>query len=286
MRKKGSALILSILMLSFFMTLTLTMYFIAKNRDQRSKAKIKGARLDSGLDTGSSLAHYELYLADEYVSKGHLYSKNMISYFGDSYVIPPTTSKYTTEKVIDDIAVVVPETGKHYTGVVLNNYNEYFGAYWDPTKGNEIDVTSESTVTSDAKKQPWIVEDKIDTIKLGEVQSRVWSNHEGEKIIRLWSEPLGTTKRSIGGYRLIKITGKDSSKKALKLPLDITKLSSSTATKIKFTYEKIISLESSSIGINEKYRITYVEAVEVISNGSDMVIKADNLDSMTVEKLK
>ena len=103
MKKKGSALILSILMLSFFMTITLTMYYIARNRNKRSIYKIKGMRISSGLDSGSAIAHYELYLADYYVSRGHPYEPVITTYgalYGvDPYPTTPPTS--TTQYAIE-----------------------------------------------------------------------------------------------------------------------------------------------------------------------------------------
>ena len=284
MKKKGSALILSILMLSFFMTITLTMYYIARNRNQRSIHKIRGIRIDSGLDSGSGIAHYELYLADEYVSRGHLYESLTPLYAGyevDTYTTPPAiTTQYATEEVTSGSEViVVPESGKYYTGVVLNNYNEYFATRWDPTIGTAMKVASGSSITSTQAIQPWIAEDKVST---GTLLSRAWLNNTGEKIVRLWTETTGSA-ISVGGYRLIGIDGKDSSGNTLIVPLDSSLLSSTTSTSIKFTYEKIVSIDQAG---SDDYRVTYTEEVRVTSSGSSIIIHEDKLESMTVEKLK
>ena len=186
MKKKGSALILSILMLSFFMTVTLTMYYIARNRNKRSIYKIQGMRISSGLDSGSAIAHYELYLADEYVSRGHLYatSGSGIDYranedYDEDSVI--TTGQYTTEITSGGVIIIVPDEGNHYTGVVLNNYNEYFGAKWDPTiTGSAVAVTTGEFIGKpEVLNQPWIAEDKVID---GKIVSRAWLNNGGEKM--------------------------------------------------------------------------------------------------------
>jgi len=285
MKKKGSALILSILMLSFFMTITLTMYYVARNRNQRSIYKVKGMKISSGLDTGTAIAHYELYLADEYVSKGHLYetSGSAIDYRGDNavYSIPTTTTRYTSEITSGGVITIVPQLEKHYTGVVLNNYNEYFGASWNATTGAPIQVSSGSSITDNKiLRQPWVAEDKVID---GKIVSRAWLNNSGEKIVRLWTldHPKDHESAiSLGGYRLIDINGKTlTNADMLKTVFDAV-----TGSAIRLTYEKVVSIDKTTIGDTgtENYRITYVEKVTT-SGGS---IVADELENMTVEKLK
>lgn len=277
MKKKGSALILSILMLSFFMTITLTMYYIARNRNKRSIYKIKGMRISSGLDSGSAIAHYELYLADYYVSRGHPYELGT-PYYGtygvDNYAdsttpsATPSAIRYTQEVPSGGGIIVMPITGEHFTGVVLNNYNEYFASYWDPELGTAV---------------PWIAEDKV----IGsDVVSRAWLNNTGEKIVRLWTTESAI---SVGGYRLTNISGSAIGGASLVIPLEVGKLVTATSTSIDLTYEKIVSVSASGIEV-ENYKITYVESVKVTPkvtpSGSSIVINSDELNSMTVEKLK
>ncbi|MCS5420342.1 MULTISPECIES: hypothetical protein [Psychrilyobacter] len=289
MKKKGSALILSILMLSFFMTITLTMYYIARNRNKRSIYKIKGMRISSGLDSGSAIAHYELYLADEYVSKGYLYeTSGTPDYRGDNYpTTPPSITKRYTQEVVTSggVITIVPKLGEHYTGVVLNNYNEYFAAYWDPTTGTAIQVSSGSTITSnDVLIQPWVAEDKIID---GKIASRAWMNNTGEKIVRLWTKTTGSA-ISVGGYRLTTVSGVYIDGSSIGAPLVPAKLDPTTSTSIELTYEKIVSIDKTTIGDSgtEDYRITYIEDAEATSSGSSIIIDKDELKSMTVEKLK
>jgi hypothetical protein len=289
MKKKGSALILSILMLSFFMTITLTMYYVAKKRNQRSILKIQGTRLDSESAIGSVLTRYELYLADEYVTKGHLYNTDesgVVDYRADEYIAPIVITEYTKEMSVDGEATMVPISGSHYTGIVLNNNNEYFGAYWDPTIiEEEAAVDLDSTITDpNVLAQPWIAEDNVVSEKL---ISRTWLNNTGEKIVRLWTGSIGE-KISIGGYRMTKLNGVDSGGAPLLAPLDPTKLSITSETIIELTYEKIVSLDKEDLGSTgiEDYRITYVEEVSVTPSGSNIIITGDSLKSMVVEKLK
>jgi len=282
MKKKGSALILSILMLSFFMTITLTMYYVARNRNKRSIYKIQGMRISSGLDSGSAIAHYELYLADKYVSQGYLYERPDYKGNNEDYSISTTTGtiKYTMEIGTTGGAIkLVPEIGKHYTGIVLNNYNEYFGAFWDTTKGLPIQVNSGSLIIDDKKlKQPWIAEDKVIGTK---IVSRAWLNNGGEKIVRLWTTEGAI---SVGGYRLTDIKGIDKNGASLVLPIDGEMLEKTTSTSINLTYEKIVSVSASGIGV-ENYKITYEEEVVVTPSGSSIIINSDILKNMIVKKL-
>jgi hypothetical protein len=267
------------------------MYFVARNRNQRSIYKIKGMKISSSLDSGATIAHYELYLADEYVSKGHIYTTSgsgITDYRGDPYTPPTATEIYTQELTSGGVITVVPVVGKHYTGVVLNNYNEYFGTYWDPTTGTAIEVDPGSSVTDpNALIQPWVAEDKISTTTSGALLSRAWINNTGEKIVRLWTQSVGSA-ISVGGYRMIALAGTDTSSNPLVAPLDPTKLDPSVPITVEVTYEKIVSMNKGIIGGTgtEDYRITYIEEVGVTSSGSSIIIHNDTLKNMIVEKLK
>jgi len=277
MKKKGSALILSILMLSFFMTITLTMYYIARNRNKRSIYKIKGMRISSGLDSGSAIAHYELYLADEYVSRGYPY--DVTTTYGALYGVdtyPTTPPSFTTQYTTEDGITVKPI--KHYTGVVLNNYNEYFGAKWDPT------ITG-SAVAISGNAQPWIAEDKV----IGsDVVSRAWMNNTGEKIVRLWT--LNTTTGgigavSVGGYRLIESGVGATTPTAIMGNLSAVNPTNIADGVTVLVYEKILSIDKKILEVTdtetEKYKITYEE--KITTSGGKIVV--DELEEMTVEKL-
>lgn len=281
MKKKGSALILSILMLSFFMTITLTMYYIARNRNKRSIYKIKGMKISSGLDSGSAIAHYELYIADEYVSRGYPYEVGS-TYFGkygvDTYIGSLSETKQYTEEISSGSKrIIVPIENNHYTGVVLNNYNEYFASYWDP----ELGTSKVPGVTSVQAIQPWIAEDKVIDSK---IISRAWLNNDGEKIVRLWTldkEKDDVDAISIGGYRLIKSGVENTIPTTIIGNLSSINPTTKTDGDTIFVYEKIVSISSGSIGI-ENYRVTYKE--KITTSGGKIVV--DELEEMTVEKLK
>ena len=290
MKEKGSVLIFSILILSFLMTITLTMYYIARNKNKRSIYKLEGLKIDTELEKESEIANYELYLANEYVTLGHLYAidgNGVQNYIGNKYpsTSPKTTKNYTKEIIKEGKVVIVPKVGEHYTGIVLNNINEYFGAKWDPTiKGELTEVDESSLITNpNVLSQPWIAEEEVVD---GRRVSRRWLNNTNEKIIRLWTKELGK-EVSIGGYRLTKIVGLDSKGKPLTLPLEVEKLNPVTPTKINLTYEKIISINKSSIEEKgtEDYRIIYEESVEVRSKGKEILIDKDSLKEIKVEKL-
>ncbi|MGB6128522.1 MAG: hypothetical protein WBG30_07215 [Psychrilyobacter sp.] len=281
MKKKGSALILSILMLSFFMTITLTMYYIARNRNKRSIYKIKGMKVSSGLDSGSAIAHYELYIADEYVSRGYSYEVGS-TYFGkygvDTYIGSLSETKQYTEEISSGSKrIIVPIENNHYTGVVLNNYNEYFASYWDP----ELGTSKVPGVTSVQAIQPWIAEDKVIGSK---IISRAWLNNGGEKIVRLWTldkDKDDVDAISIGGYRLIKSGVENTIPTTIIGNLSSINPTTKTDGDTIFVYEKIVSISSGSIGI-ENYRVTYKE--KITTSGGKIVV--DELEEMTVEKLK
>jgi len=288
MKKKGSVLILSLLMLSFFMTITLTMYYMARNRNRRSIYKVKGIRINGSLDSGSAIAHYELYLADEYVSRGYPYSTSASAVANyvvdDDYSEPSSTTQYTQEVTSGSDIIIMPKTDNHYTGVVLNNYNEYFASYWDSEAGTATIPSTTLGVTAVQSIQPWIAEDKVVD---GDLVSRAWMNNTGEKVIRLWTEALGS-EVSVGGYRLIDVSGTYMDASPVVAPLDPLKLDSTTLTSIGLTYEKIVSMDKTILlGTGtEDYRITYVEEAKVIPSGSSIIINSDELKSMTIEKLK
>jgi len=272
------------------MTITLTMYYIARNKNKRSIYKLEGLKIDTELEKESEIANYELYLANEYVTLGHLYAidgNGVQNYIGNKYpsTSPKTTKNYTKEIIKEGKVVIVPKVGEHYTGIVLNNINEYFGAKWDPTiKGELTEVDESSLITNpNVLSQPWIAEEEVVD---GKIVSRKWLNNTNGKIIRLWTKELGK-EVSIGGYRLTKIVGLDSKGNPLTLPLEVEKLNPVTPTKINLTYEKIISINKSSIEEKgtEDYRIIYEESVEVRSNRKEILIDKDSLKEIKVEKL-
>lgn len=273
-------------------------------------------RISSGLDSGSAIAHYELYLADKYVSQGYLYERTDYNGNNEDYPFPTTTTistitattttiitiRYTSEITSGNVITIVPKNDEHYTGIVLNNYNEYFGAKWDPTiTGSAVAIITGPFISNaDVLNQPWIAEDKVkntssESISKSGVISRAWLNNGGEKIVRLWT--LDKNKDdpdaiSVGGYRLIESgSGDITTDPDTIITSDISdKLSSVDPTNTDgitiLVYEKLLSIDKKILDPTdtgtEKYKITYKE--KVITSGSSIL--TDELQSMTVEKLK
>lgn len=74
MKKKGSALVFSVLMLSFFLAISLNIFFQARKKAERAGVKVQGERTTNNIDIASSLGYQELKLAEKFVSEGILYS--------------------------------------------------------------------------------------------------------------------------------------------------------------------------------------------------------------------
>ncbi len=70
-KEKGSAIILAILILTFFMALSMNMYFISTKKSEKSLTKILGTKTLTGIDIGSSIGLYEYKLAAWYEEGKH-----------------------------------------------------------------------------------------------------------------------------------------------------------------------------------------------------------------------
>ena len=68
-KQQGSALILAILLLAFFMALSLNMLTISRAKAQRAGDTVIGNKVLSDSDSASTLGYYEYNLALEYYLK-------------------------------------------------------------------------------------------------------------------------------------------------------------------------------------------------------------------------
>lgn len=100
--ENGSAIVLAILLLSFFMALSLNMFFIAQKKSERAGVKAKGVKVLTNIDGGASIAYYELKRASDYVTDG-------------IDLVPQKTEVITVGAV----------TATGINGVVLENYNQF-----------------------------------------------------------------------------------------------------------------------------------------------------------------
>lgn len=112
-KTQASAMVLAVLILAFFMTLSLNMYFLADNKAQRAKARSELSDVVGDIDFSSTLGYYEVYLASEYITKGFVTSPDAV-----------TTS----------------------VGIAIPSYIEYFSSMVSGT----IEYTSGSSITASA----------------------------------------------------------------------------------------------------------------------------------------
>lgn len=106
-RERGSAIILAILLLSFFMALSLNMFFIAQKKSERAGVKAKGVKVLSTIDGGAAIAYYELKKASDYVTNG--------------IELNPTTTRSFILGGVTTINAI--------EGVVMENYNQFFAEH-------------------------------------------------------------------------------------------------------------------------------------------------------------
>ena len=112
-KKQASAMVLAVLILAFFMTLSLNMYFLADNKAQRAKVRSELSDIVGDIDFSSTLGYYEVYLASEYITKGFVTS---------------------------------PDTATTSVGIAIPSYIEYFASMVSGT----IEYTSGSSITASA----------------------------------------------------------------------------------------------------------------------------------------
>lgn len=120
-KEKASAMVMAVLILAFFMTLSLNMYFLAGNKAERATFRSEGTTIMGDMDASTTLGYYELFVASEYITKGFIIN------FGTTH-----------------------------SGIRLPSYIEYFAHKLDSTTGNAI-ITN--NITSPAIAREWSVID-------------------------------------------------------------------------------------------------------------------------------
>ena len=179
-RKKGSAMVFTVLILGFFLAIALNILFLSQKKGERAAHNIHGERVSSAIELSSTLGYYELYLADQYLTKGFLYRSG-----GDNSSYYTNEIQGATSGTSEDYIVA----GDSYEGINIPRYLDYFTSHW------------ENTIT------PKIRAD-ID-INIGEkkVIVREWLQ-QNDNITRLWLLNPGINADeafSIGGYRIYQI---------------------------------------------------------------------------------
>lgn len=276
-REDGSAIILAILVLAFFMALSMNMFFLAQEKSKRAGVKAKGVRVLSNIDGGASIGYYELSRASNLVTNGVARRTNtgqVIVWNGITYSAVTVT--------ISALSTTAPTTVLN--GIVMEKYQQYFGGFVDTTTqavvGGFVDNTTVPAIVRPLRNAP--------------SDSAMWFNRDsGEssvtKINELWTTTMQTDINndtpSIGGFR-IKRAAEDSSKRELYLNgAKQNKIDSSYVFKdgdiINVTYIKTLNLPDGNL----TYSITVERVVRYGKKDdepSKIEIKEDELETITV----
>ncbi len=261
-REKGSAVILSIMLLAFFLATALNIYYTGQKKSESAIDKVTGEKVSNYIDIASSIGYQELYLAENFVRKGFLYDPGHPASLGDtdSYAVPSEDKSYFD---YDD-----GEYDKKYYGIHLNRFSAYFDSYWDYTL---TDSSKQKTMISENVEKIKFTYNKAKDDEIYRVLGRSWqSGGVPEKIKKLW-ESTGSTydeekKVSIGGYRLTHITLKDSAGTE-KYDEDVT-----TTTTLKSDIEDI--LDDGTAGDEYNIEATFEKTVilKAYESGGDIKI--------------
>ncbi|MBN1470103.1 MAG: hypothetical protein JXM74_05415 [Fusobacteriaceae bacterium] len=263
-KQQGSALILAILLLAFFMALSLNMLTISRAKAQRAGDAVIGNKVLSDSDSASTLGYYEYNLALEYVKKGFVTTTTYSLTVGG--ILSTTTSNITIE------------------GISLSSDRDYFGSYINKkgtgfvTDANAF-LQSETTTGSGS------------TLKL---VSRNWNANAGGELRDLWYNVTGT---SIGGYKIFSLQAKTGvtttsvvSNGALVGATSVFNTNvSSVVGDVITVYSKNIVFNSSDTAINgNSTYVVYVTRKSVFNGikSENQRIESDTLESIVVELQK
>lgn len=265
-REDGSAIILAILVLAFFMALSMNMFFLAQEKSKRAGVKAKGVRVLSNIDGGASIGYYELSRASNLVTNG---------------VARRTGTTYTAISVTISALSTIQPTNV-YQGIVMEKYQQYFGGFVDTTTqavvGGFVDNTTVPAIVRPLRNAP--------------SDSAMWFNRDsGEssvtKINELWTTTMQTNINndtpSIGGFR-IKRTGADGTgNRVLTINGAQTNQIEETVAglknkEIRATYIKTLNLPDGNL----TYSITVERVVKYADNPSEIEIESDELETITV----
>ena len=249
-KKQGSAMVLAILLLSFFMALSLNMWYISQKKAQRAGDIVIGNRVLTDIDSSSTLGYYEFYLATEYMVNGFVTSPS-------SYTLATTTTPY----VISTSPVAFSTT---YEGISLENERQYFGSY--------ISTTGALSSTANA-----ILEK--DEIVGGNLKSRTWNRtFAGAKITELWENSTG---ESVGGYKIksLRVDGVNKTNTSEFLAA----LSGGNSYNIKTIYEKTIHFPGTTKNESITYKVEVTRNSTINKTSSPYSIVEDSIENITVE---
>lgn len=260
-KKKGSAMVLAILLLSFFMALSLNMWFISQKKAQRAGDKVIGNKVLTDIDGSSTLGYYEFYLATEYMNKGFVTSTSAIG----GYVLPTSTAIYGISGV---------PTTTTIEGIHLENEKQYFGSY----------LSSSGAFTTSANA---IL--NRDEIVSGKLSSRDWTVTGGAVVSELWESTNWGTQESFGGYEIERLE-MNNSVQVSKAEMDnfLLGILDLAPVKIEVTYFKDVYFDTSNNLKNNdiSYKITVSRVINTVKNGLilDRNYTSDDINEIIVTK--
>lgn len=265
-REDGSAIILAILVLAFFMALSMNMFFLAQEKSKRAGVKAKGVRVLSNIDGGASIGYYELSRASNLVTNG---------------VARRTGTTYTAISVTISALSTIQPTNV-YQGIVMEKYQQYFGGFVDTTTqavvGGFVDNTTAPAIVRPLRNAP--------------ADSAMWFNRfSGEssvtRIGELWTTDIKTNINedipSIGGFRIKRKGADGTGDRVLTINgSHINKIEETVAglknKEIRATYIKTLNLPDGNL----TYSITVERVVKYADNSTEIEIESDELETITV----
>lgn len=177
--EQGSAIILAILLLAFFMALSMNMFFIAREKSKNAGVKAAGVRVLSNIDGGASVGYYELALASNYVTEGEE-GRGVTT----EAVTPPLVAA-------QDITWISPDgdniTDNARQGVLLANYLNFMG-----TRMNAVVIPARKSTSGNG----WLERENTTTGNITTPVTEMWS-----------TAPAATENDeipSVGGYKIMR----------------------------------------------------------------------------------
>ena len=255
-KKQGSAMVLAILLLSFFMALSLNMWYISQKKAQRAGDIVIGNRVLTDIDSSSTLGYYEFYLATEYMVNGFVTSPS-------SYTLLTTTTNATMNYTSG--TAFTPT----YEGISLENERQYFGAYLD-TSGSALSTSSNAIL-------------KEEVIENHKLKSRNWATKAdgitGSAITELWYD---TNEKSVGGYKIKSLEVNGATISAIDISAFTTAINGAGPHIIKTIYEKTIHFPDTTKNKSIDYKVEVTRSSTINKTSSPYNIESDSIDNITV----
>jgi hypothetical protein len=264
MKKKGSALILVILLLGFFTAMSMNIYYTGRKKAETSGDKKTGEQLTNDIDIASSIIYQEAYLAENFVRLGEVYGSSHAAAGTTNYVAPTIDGTYPY------FNYGTYTYTKMYPGIQLNNISEYFDSNWNYDKN------------SSAASQKLIMSEVVEG---GKIKSRIWqSGGIPSKITKLWED---SDLMSIGGYKLASIKIDDTLVTPYTKSNIEGKLTTGSTYTMEASFEKTVEIEGNGDIPSMKFVITATETVNLDTTSGTTLADVDfygAVMNLTIEK--